>query len=197
MSRRDCPPLRPSTSIVFPPRLRAAGHPLPLDTDSRPRQVPVDNLLELRIQFARHERFILRVCQIGVRRFEKPEGGIYGVVFGLFAGIGETVGQAFPDRHAPRIRQNCARRIVTSRHERDTWQSDHRVSAPVAKPVIPRNDRLATAAIHNVLVRRCCQADRQRRSPRRFDEVTAPLKFRLTQCRQTDSSRMSTGWTGT
>ena len=88
-------------------------------------------------------RGVLRGREILADGLEIPERGIHGVVFGLAAGVRKIVRQHPAINVARKGKKNPLRNIGAPSRERQSWQRDHGVAAPIAEPVIAGDDAAA------------------------------------------------------
>ena len=113
---------------------------------ARALHMPRDDVLQHRIQLA-HQRPVARGLGHGLDGVEVPQRRIHRVVFRLLALIGKAIGQhAFVDKGREGL-EDRLRHIVASGREAQAGQGDHRVAAPVAEPVIARDDGLADTGV--------------------------------------------------
>src|SRR6266849_356697 len=106
---------------------------------SRALQMRFDHLFEDRKEFYKRGP-VLGHSEILSYGLEIPEGCVDSVVLRLSTGIRKIVRQHPPIDIASKCEQNFFRDIRSARRDSKTRQRDHGVPAPIAEPVITRDD---------------------------------------------------------
>ena len=99
-----------------------------VDVVARTTHVPVDDVAQARVKMLTYEGVIACVFDQCPYGFEKPQGGVCGVVLGCFAGIGKAIRQhalidvvgkltsmLFATSYRPEVNVRPGRAIIVSR----------------------------------------------------------------------------------
>ncbi len=145
--------------------------------------VPGDDLRERLIEFGADEIVIAGVAQEFMHGMEHPERGVHSIIFGRFAGIGETIGQHAPIDAVRESSKNVACVIVAAGHERQAGQRDHGVAAPIAEPRVTGDDGFSIGAADDELIGRAGENGGEGIfDGRRAGDAGAALEFALLEC---------------
>ena len=114
--------------------------------------VPINDRFEDEEKFL-EQRCVLRRLQVAINRVEIPERRVYRVVFNrrgccIGGNVGETVGELTLVHVFRKGQKNISGFGKASRRQRQPFQRDHRIAPPIAKPRIPRDDRVQCNAFH-------------------------------------------------
>ena len=124
--------------------------------------MPGDDFFERRPELF-GEVVVAGVAQVFVERAEKPQGGVDGVVFGLFADVGEAVGNHARADVGGKGLEDAFGLGVAAGDQADPGQGDHGVTSPVGEPVITGEQGVQpVSAAHQELVGRAGEAGQQR-----------------------------------
>ena len=85
-------------------------------------------------------RSIVRGFEIAIQRMKKPERRVGGVIQALVLAFREHVGNQAVANVVGERAQNIAGFDVAAGRQRQPFQTDHRVAAPIGEPVISGND---------------------------------------------------------
>ena len=120
----------------------------------RAADVPVDNIGQLFIERLADEIVVARFFGIGTDRLKKPKRRIDGVVFRRLSRVGKAIRQ-HPLRNIFReFDQNALCDLRAVGGKRQAIESDHRVAAPVRKPMITGDNGFTGAARYYKLIGR-------------------------------------------
>ena len=111
-----------------------------MDAVPRAAHVKIDDALERRVQ-QRQRHPVVGQCEVPRHGVEEPERRVRRVIEAFLLPLGEHVrDQAVADVVRGRS-QDVPSLDVAARRERQPFEADHRVAAPVGEPVVSGDDR--------------------------------------------------------
>src|SRR5882724_756194 len=166
-------------------------------------EMGVDNLRKRGKEF--FDRFRVAGCnEVLTDRFKEPQRGVNRVVLRCSARIRKIVRQHSSVNVTGKGKKYRSCDVRTARRDEETWQCDHGVAAPIAKPVIASDDRAGVRiagqrALHNELIgvqHQLLNPTRSGRSQKlvRFVPVREYRVLQLVACREARYSIELNAW---